>query len=57
MTLRNLLLGATMLCAATTPVFAFAQEATPAGEQKFESAEEVEMAAGDDPSTPESSPA
>jgi len=34
-----------------------AQEAAPAGEQKFESAEAVEMAAGDDPSTPESSPA
>ncbi len=27
MTLRNLLLGATMLCAATTPAFAFAQDA------------------------------
>lgn len=27
MTMRNLLLGATMLCAATTPAFAFAQEA------------------------------
>lgn len=30
MNLRNILLGATMLCAATTPVFAFAQDATPA---------------------------
>jgi len=30
MTLRNILLGATMLCAATTPVYAFAQDATPA---------------------------
>ena len=30
MTLRNLLLGATMLCAATTPAFAFAQDAAPA---------------------------
>jgi outer membrane receptor protein involved in Fe transport len=30
MTLRNILLGATMLCAATTPVHAFAQDATPA---------------------------
>ena len=27
MTLRNILLGATMLCAATTPVYAFAQDA------------------------------
>jgi small subunit ribosomal protein S2 len=34
-----------------------AQEAAPAAEQKFESAEAVEIAAGDDPSTPESSPA
>jgi small subunit ribosomal protein S2 len=34
-----------------------AQEAAPAGEQKFESAEAVEVAAGDDPTTPESSPA
>lgn len=32
MTLRNLLLGATMLCASATPVFAFAQEAAPADE-------------------------
>jgi small subunit ribosomal protein S2 len=32
-------------------------EAAPAGEQKFESAEAVEAAAGDDPTTPESSPA
>ncbi|HZF00289.1 MAG TPA: 30S ribosomal protein S2 [Methylomirabilota bacterium] len=32
-------------------------EAAPAGEQKFESAQAVEVAAGDDPSTPESSPA
>jgi len=30
MTLRNILLGATMLCAATTPVYAFAQDAAPA---------------------------
>ncbi|WP_428627928.1 TonB-dependent receptor [Sphingopyxis sp.] len=30
MTLRNLLLGATMLCASTTPVIAFAQDAAPA---------------------------
>lgn len=30
MTLRNILLGATMLCAATTPAFAFAQDAAPA---------------------------
>jgi outer membrane receptor protein involved in Fe transport len=30
MTLRNLLLGATMLCAAATPAFAFAQDAAPA---------------------------
>ncbi|MDO9370219.1 MAG: TonB-dependent receptor [Sphingopyxis sp.] len=30
MTLRNLLLGATMLCAGTTPVVAFAQDAAPA---------------------------
>lgn len=30
MTLRNILLGATMLCAATTPVHAFAQDAAPA---------------------------
>ena len=30
MTLRNILLGATMLCAATTPTIAFAQDATPA---------------------------
>ncbi|WP_255247066.1 TonB-dependent receptor [Sphingopyxis sp. GW247-27LB] len=30
MTLRNLLLGATMLCAATTSAFAFAQDAAPA---------------------------
>src|SRR3546814_9680361 len=27
MTLRNILLGATMLCAATTPAYAFAQDA------------------------------
>ncbi len=33
-----------------------AQEAAPAGDQKFESAQAVEIAAGDDPSTPESSP-
>src|SRR5690606_9729861 len=32
MTLRNLLLGATMLCAATTPAFAFAQDSAPAGD-------------------------
>ena len=32
MTLRNLLLGATMLCASATPVFAFAQDAGPADE-------------------------
>lgn len=32
MTLRNLLLGATMLCASATPVFAFAQDAAPADE-------------------------
>ena len=32
MNLRNILLGATMLCAATTPVYAFAQDAAPAGE-------------------------
>ncbi|KGB52418.1 TonB-dependent receptor precursor [Sphingopyxis sp. LC81] len=31
MTLRNILLGATVLCAATTPVYAFAQDAAPAG--------------------------
>jgi iron complex outermembrane receptor protein len=30
MTLRNILLGATMLCAATTPAFAFAQDTAPA---------------------------
>lgn len=30
MTLRNILLGATMLCAATTPAFAYAQDAAPA---------------------------
>ncbi|APZ97123.1 TonB-dependent receptor [Sphingopyxis sp. QXT-31] len=30
MTLRNILLGATMLCAATTPAFTYAQEAAPA---------------------------
>ena len=30
MTLRNLLLGATMLCASATPVIAFAQDAAPA---------------------------
>ena len=30
MTLRNILLGATMLCAATTPAYAFAQDAIPA---------------------------
>lgn len=30
MTLRNLLLGATMLCAGATPAFAFAQDAAPA---------------------------
>jgi small subunit ribosomal protein S2 len=34
-----------------------AQETAPTGEQKFESAEAVEIAAGDDPTTPESSPA
>jgi small subunit ribosomal protein S2 len=34
-----------------------AQEVAPAGEQKFESAQAVEIAAGDDPTTPESSPA
>jgi small subunit ribosomal protein S2 len=34
-----------------------AQEAAPAGEQKFESAQAVEVAAGDDPTTPENSPA
>jgi small subunit ribosomal protein S2 len=34
-----------------------AQEAAPATEEKFESAQAVEIAAGDDPSTPESSPA
>ena len=32
MTLRNLLLGATMLCASATPVYAFAQDAAPADE-------------------------
>jgi len=32
MTLRNILLGATMLCAATTPAFAFAQDAAPAAD-------------------------
>jgi iron complex outermembrane receptor protein len=32
MTLRNILLGATMLCAATTPVYAFAQDAAPAAD-------------------------
>jgi small subunit ribosomal protein S2 len=32
-----------------------AQETAPAAEQKFESAEAVEVAAGDDPTTPESS--
>ncbi|WP_411341278.1 TonB-dependent receptor [Sphingopyxis sp. J-6] len=30
MTLRNILLGATMLCAATTPAFAYAQDVAPA---------------------------
>jgi len=34
-----------------------AQESSPLGEQKFESAQAVEVAAGDDPTTPESSPA
>jgi len=34
-----------------------AQEAAPADEQKFESAQAVEIAAGDDPTTPENSPA
>ncbi len=34
-----------------------AQEVAPAGEQKFESAQAVEIAAGDDPTTPENSPA
>jgi small subunit ribosomal protein S2 len=34
-----------------------AEETAPEAEQKFESAEAVEIAAGDDPSTPESSPA
>jgi small subunit ribosomal protein S2 len=34
-----------------------AAEAAPAAEQKLESAEAVEAAAGDDPTTPESSPA
>ena len=34
-----------------------AEDAAPAGEQKFESAQAVEVAAGDDPTTPESSPA
>jgi small subunit ribosomal protein S2 len=34
-----------------------AEEAAPAGEQKFESAQAVEIAAGDDPTTPENSPA
>ena len=33
-----------------------AQEAAPAGEQKFESAQAVEIATGDDPTTPENSP-
>ncbi|MGL3821829.1 TonB-dependent receptor [Sphingopyxis sp. R3-92] len=32
MNLRNILLGATMLCAATTPAYAFAQDTAPAGE-------------------------
>ncbi len=32
MTLRNILLGATMLCAATTPVYAFAQDAAAAAD-------------------------
>jgi iron complex outermembrane receptor protein len=32
MTLRNILLGATMLCAATTPAIAFAQNTAPAGD-------------------------
>jgi len=32
MTLRNILLGATMLCAATTPAIAFAQDTAPAGD-------------------------
>jgi len=30
MTMRNILLGATMLCAATTPAYAYAQDAAPA---------------------------
>src|SRR3546814_14971477 len=30
MTLRNILLGATMLCAATAPAYAFAQDSAPA---------------------------
>jgi small subunit ribosomal protein S2 len=34
-----------------------AQESSPSGEQKFESAQAVEVAAGDDPTTPENSPA
>jgi small subunit ribosomal protein S2 len=34
-----------------------AEEATEGNAEKFESAQAVEMAAGDDPSTPESSPA
>ncbi|OHD04223.1 MAG: TonB-dependent receptor [Sphingopyxis sp. RIFCSPHIGHO2_01_FULL_65_24] len=36
MTLRNILLGATMLCAATTPAFAFAQDAAPAADTTTE---------------------
>ncbi|WP_260580494.1 Plug domain-containing protein [Sphingopyxis sp. PET50] len=38
MTLRNILLGATMLCAATTPAFAFAQDAAPADDTAADAA-------------------
>src|SRR3546814_13191395 len=36
MTLRNILLGATMLCAATTPAYAFAQDAAAPADTKSE---------------------
>ncbi len=41
MTLRNILLGATMLCAATTPAFAFAQDAAPADDTAAAPADEI----------------
>jgi outer membrane receptor protein involved in Fe transport len=41
MTLRNILLGATMLCAATTPAFAYAQDAAPADDTAAAPADDV----------------